>query len=158
METDTNDRPSIIIPPPLIFFGFLGVGFLLDYLFPFKLLRLPWGLQIFCSGILSLISGYFALGSIIVLMRNKTPFNPSKPTTKIVHQGPFRFSRNPMYLALVLLLAAVAVFTGSIWLCLAVPALFIVLDVGAVKPEEEYLQRNFGNRYQKYKDNVRRWL
>jgi protein-S-isoprenylcysteine O-methyltransferase Ste14 len=67
------------------------------------------------------ISGYFALGSVIVLLRNKTPFNPSKPTVKIVRQDPFRLSRNPMYLALLLLLAGVAVFTGSIWLLLAVP-------------------------------------
>lgn len=82
-----------------------------------------------------MIAGYFALGSIIVLRRNQTPFDPSKPTIKIVRQGPFRFSRNPMYLVLLLLLEGVAVFTGSIWMWLAVPALLIVLDIGAVRLE-----------------------
>ena len=158
METDTNDRPSIFLPPPLIFFVFLGIGFLLDYLFPFTLFRLPSSPRIICSGILLVTSGYLALGSIIVLLRNQTPFDPSKPTLKIVRQGPFRFSRNPMYLALLVLLAGVAVFTGSIWMCLAVPALVLVLDVGAVRPEEEYLERNFGGRYLEYKAKVRRWL
>ena len=93
-----------------------------------------------------------------MLLRNKTPFDPSKPTVKIVRQGPFRLSRNPMYLALVLLLAGVAVFTGSLWMCLAVPTLLIILDIGAVRPEEAYLERKFGSRYLEYKAKVRRWL
>jgi protein-S-isoprenylcysteine O-methyltransferase Ste14 len=158
MEIDTNDRPSIMIPPPLIFLAFLGGGFLLGYLFPQKLFRLAGGPRIICSAIPIVISGYLALGSIIVLLRNKTPFDPSKPTVKIVRQGPFRLSRNPMYLALVLLLAGVAVYTGSLWMCLAVPALLIVLDICAVRPEEKYLMRNFGRRYLEYRAKVRRWL
>jgi protein-S-isoprenylcysteine O-methyltransferase Ste14 len=158
MKTDTNDHPSIRIPPPLLFFGLLAAGFLLDYLFPFTLFRLSWWPRIICSGFLIVISGYLALGSILVLLRNKTPFNPSEPTLKIVHQGPFRISRNPMYLALLLLMAGVGVFTGSIWMCLAVPALFIILDLVAVRPEEEYLERNFGGRYLEYKTKVRRWF
>ena len=158
MKSDTHDHPSIHIPPPLIFFAFLGIGFLLDYLVPLKLFRLPWWPRIISICILFMFSGYLALGSIIVLLRNKTPFDPSKPTVKIVRQGPFRFSRNPMYLALVLLLAGVAVFSGSLWMCLAVAVLWIVLDIGAVRPEEEYLERKFGSRYLEYKDKVRRWF
>lgn len=158
MESDTKDRPSLILPPPLIFFAFLGIGFLLDYLVPLKLFRLPWWPRFISSGILVVVSGYLALGSIIVLLRNKTPFDPSKPTVKIVRQGPFRISRNPMYLSLVLLLAGVAVFSGSLWMCLAVPALLIVLDIGAVRPEEEYLERKFGSHYLEYSAQVRRWL
>jgi protein-S-isoprenylcysteine O-methyltransferase Ste14 len=158
MKTAGKDLPSIILPPPLIFFVLLGVGFLLDYLFPLKYFRLPWTPRVIGSGILFLISGYLAMGSINVLLRNKTPYNPSKPAIKIVGQGPFRLSRNPMYLALLLLLAAAAVFTGSIWLFLAVPLLLIVLDITAVKPEESYLERHFGSRYLAYKAKVRRWL
>ena len=63
-----------------------------------------------------------------------------------------------MYIALVLLLAGVAVFTGSLWMCLAVPVLLIVLDIGAVRPEEEYLERKFGSRYLEYSAKVRRRL
>jgi protein-S-isoprenylcysteine O-methyltransferase Ste14 len=158
MEAPTNDHPSISVPPPFLFFAFLGVGFLLDYLFPYKLFRLPWTPRIFCCGILLATSAYLALGSIIILLRNKTPFDPSKPTVKIVCEGPFRLSRNPMYLALLFLLASVAVFTGSLWMCLTVPALLIIFDIGAVRPEEEYLERNFGGQYLEYKAKVRRWL
>ena len=158
MTTEINDRPSIILPPPLIFFAFLGAGFLLDYLIPFKLFRLPREARLISSAVLAGISFYFALGSVIVLLRNKTPFDPSKPTVTIVRQGPFQFSRNPMYLSLLLLLAAAALLTGSLWICLAVPALWVVLDMTAVRPEEEYLERNFGGRYLEYKAKVRRWL
>ena len=63
-----------------------------------------------------------------------------------------------MYLALLLLLAGVAIVNGSIWMSLAVVALLIVLDIFAVRPEEEYLERNFGSRYLAYKTKVRRWL
>ena len=63
-----------------------------------------------------------------------------------------------MYLALLLLLAGVAIVNGSIWMSLAVVALLIVLDIFAVRPEEEYLELNFGSRYLAYKNKVRRWL
>ena len=158
MAADINDRPSVILPPPLIFFAFLGAGFLLEYLIPIKLFKLPREVRLISSVALAGISLYFALGSIIVLRRNKTPFDPSKPTATIVCQGPFRLSRNPMYFALLLLLAAVAVFTGSLWMCVVVPVLLFVLNMTAVRPEEEYLERNFGGRYLEYKAKVRRWL
>jgi protein-S-isoprenylcysteine O-methyltransferase Ste14 len=158
MAAEINDRPSIILPPPLIFFALLGAGFLLDYLIPFKLLRLPREARLICCAVLAGISFYFALGSIIVLLRNKTPFDPSKPTVKIVHEGPYRLSRNPMYLALLFLLTGFAVISGSIWLFLALPVLLIVLDIWAVRPEEAYLERNFSDRYLAYKAKVRRWL
>jgi protein-S-isoprenylcysteine O-methyltransferase Ste14 len=153
-----EDQPSIPIPPPLIFVACLGSGFLLDHLFPSKIFQLTGVLRLISSGILILFSGYLALGSIFMLLRNKTPFDPSKPTLKIVCQGPFRFSRNPMYLALVLLMAGAAVFTGSLWMCLAVPVLWIALDIVAVRPEEDYLERSFGVRYLEYKAKVRRWF
>jgi protein-S-isoprenylcysteine O-methyltransferase Ste14 len=158
MEKDTDDHPSIVIAPPLLFLICMGGGFLLDYLFPLKIIRWPLWPRIICSGILIMISAYFALGSIRILLRNKTPFDPSKPTKTIVCQGPFCFSRNPMYLALLLFLTGVAIVSGSIWLILAVVALLIVLDILAVRPEEEYLERNFGGQYLAYKAKVRRWL
>lgn len=158
MKSTNQDHPSIPIPPPLMFFAFLGIGLLLDYLFPVKIFQFSRVFRFVCSGILGAISGYLALGSIIVLLRHKTPFDPSKPTLNIVCQGPFRFSRNPMYLALVLLMASAAVYTGSLWMCLAVPVLWIALEFAAVRPEEVYLESRFGLRYLEYKARVRRWF
>jgi len=158
MKKDTPNRPSIIFPPPLIFFALLGIGFLLDYLFPLKLYSGPWLPRIIGGGILFLISGLFALTAFWVLLKNKTPFDPSKPAIVIVQDGPFRISRNPMYLSLLILLLGIAVLTGSLWMFLAVPLLFFILDIGAVKPEEEYLEQKFGEEYHAYRSAVRRWL
>jgi len=158
MEKDTQHRPPIIFPPPLIFFALLGIGFLLDYLFPLKLYGGPWLPRIIGGGILFLISGLLALTAFWVLLNNKTPFDPSKPTVVIVQDGPFRISRNPMYLSLLILLLGVAVLTGSIWIFLAIPLMFIIFDVGVVKPEEDYLKQKFGEEYLAYNSKVRRWL
>ena len=158
MKNDPQARPSIIFQPPLIFFALLGIGFLLDYLVPLKLYSGLWLARIIGGGILFLISGSLALAAFWVLINNKTPFDPSKPTVVIVWDGPFRISRNPMYLSLLILLLGVAVLTGSIWMFLAIPPLFIIFDIGVVQPEEDSLEQKFGEEYLAYKSKVRRWL
>ncbi|UCF95044.1 MAG: isoprenylcysteine carboxylmethyltransferase family protein [Desulfobacterales bacterium] len=105
-----------------------------------------------------LFSGLLATSALLVLRKNKTPFDPAKPTIKIVRGGSFRFSRHPMYLSLLLLLSGVALSMGSIWLLSAVPILFVILEVFAVRPEEEYLIQKFGDEYLDYKASVRRWI
>ena len=70
MKTDNQAHPSIPIPPPLMFFAFLGSGFLLDYLFPVKAFQLSRVFQLACSGTLVAVSSYLALVSIIAMRRN----------------------------------------------------------------------------------------
>jgi protein-S-isoprenylcysteine O-methyltransferase Ste14 len=158
MKEETPDRPAIIFPPPLIFIAFLGMGFLLEYIYSLRLYSWPLMPPIIIGGILILASGLLALGAFRVLIKNRTPFNPAKPTVKLVREGPFRICRNPMYLALLILFFGVATLTGSVWLFLAIPVLFLTLDIGVVRPEEKYLARKFGDDYQDYRLKVRRWL
>ena len=108
--------------------------------------------------ILVLISGLLAASAFAIMIKNKTSFNPAKPTTAIVREGSFRFSRNPLYLALLILLGGTAMLLCSLWLFLALLLLFYVFDIFVVRREEEYLIRKFGNEYLKYKSSVRRWL
>jgi protein-S-isoprenylcysteine O-methyltransferase Ste14 len=93
-----------------------------------------------------------------VLINNKTPFNPAKPTRRIVCEGPFRYSRNPLYLALLLLLGGIAALRCSLWLVCAMIILFVLLECFAIRPEEKYLADKFGDEYFEYKASVRRWL
>jgi len=158
MDADVKDRPAVKIPPPVFFFACLGFGGALEYLFPSRPTGWPWLPRIVAGGILFLISGLLAIGAVRALFRNKTPFNHSKPTVRIVREGPFRFSRHPMYLSLLFLLSGVAVLVCSIWLVIAVPILFFILDVFAVKSEEAYLLRKFGDEYGNYRASVRRWI
>lgn len=158
MDNNLKDCASIRIPPPLYFFVCLGFGVLLEYLFPIELINLTLMPRLIGGGIVLFFSGYFVLSSFIVLIRNKTPFDPAQPTITIVKEGSFRFSRNPMYLSLVLLLFSIAILINSIWLLIATPILFFSLLFFAIKPEENYLFEKFGEEYSNYKANVRRWI
>jgi protein-S-isoprenylcysteine O-methyltransferase Ste14 len=153
-----QDRPNVRIPPPLFFFVLLGIAGALEYWFgrgyPKGLLEL----RILTALIISIISGYLALHALVVLKRRGTFIDTNKPTTQIVDDGPFRFSRNPMYLALVLILLALSILLLSIWFFLSAGCLWIVFERFAVVPEELYLEQKFGDRYAEYKERVRRWI
>ena len=155
---NSEDRARVLIPPPLLFFACLGVGIILEFLFPSRPMSWPWIPRIIAGCILFLISGLLVLGAIIPLHRNKTPFNLSKPTVRLVREGSFRFSRHPMYLSLLLLLSGASVLLFSIWLFIMIPILLIAFEIIAVRPEEEYLSRKFRDEYSDYKASVRRWI
>lgn len=90
--------------------------------------------------------------------RFHTPAEPWKPTVRIVRAGPFRFTRNPIYVGLLLVLAGLATLTASGWLAVSVPVLFLLLDRGVVRGEERYLTEKFGEEYVAYTRDVRRWI
>ena len=158
MENNLRDCAAIRIPPPLYFVVCLSFGLLLEYLFPVFLINVPLMPRLMGGGIILLFSGYFAASSFIVLSKNKTPFGPARPTITIVKEGSFRFSRNPMYFSLLLLLFGIAVLILSVWLFITIPILYFLLLFFAVKPEEIYLSQKFRKEYSDYKANVRRWI
>ena len=158
IDKNTKDCAAVRVPPPLYFIFCLGIAFLLEYLFPVTSGRPALIIRVIIGGILIIASGCFAGSAFLVLIRNKTPFEPAKPTTMIVKDGPFRFSRNPMYLSLLILISGIAFLFCSIWQFIMIPVLFLLLHFCAVKPEESYLSLKFGEEYLAYKTRVRRWI
>jgi protein-S-isoprenylcysteine O-methyltransferase Ste14 len=158
MAEDLKDSASISIPPPIYFFICFGFGILLDYYFPIHLINISPIPRIIVGGTFLLFSGYFAASSFYVLIKNKTTFHTSKATIKIVKEGAYRFSRNPLYLSLLLLLFSAAILLSSLWLFCAVPILYALFLFKAVKPEESYLSHKFGEEYLNYSKKVRRWV
>ena len=158
MEKNLRDSAGIRIPPPLYFIVCLGSGLLLEYLFPIHLFDLPLIVRTIFGCTFILIACYFAVSAFVVLIKNKTPFGTSDSTVKIVVDGSFRFSRNPLYFSLLLLLFGIAVLMFSLWLFFTVPILYIFLSFNAVKPEEIYLTKKFGKAYLNYSAEVRRWI
>ncbi len=155
-ERNQRDNPGVIAPPPLIYLGFLGGGLLLDYVLPVALV--PDGAQ-YAAGFALIAVGLvmFAL-AVREFFKAGTSVETRKPTTAIVTGGPFRFSRNPIYVALSLVYAGIGFAVDSAWvLALLVPAL-IVMRYGVVSREERYLERKFGEAYLRYKASVRRWV
>ena len=158
MNEDIKDNASIRVPPPLFFVACVGFGLFLEHLLPTQFIRLPWAIRIIAGCICFLFSGYLAINAFVVLSKNKTPFDPEKPTVVIVREGVFGFSRNPMYLSLLVLTASLAILIASLWLFIAIPVLFFLLEFFAIKPEEKYLSEKFGEEFSDYADAVRRWL
>jgi protein-S-isoprenylcysteine O-methyltransferase Ste14 len=83
---------------------------------------------------------------------------PWLPTPEIIKSGVYRFTRNPMYLSLALLQSGISIGVGNLWILLLVPVACAVVYMTAIRHEEAYLERKFGDSYLAYKKSVRRWL
>lgn len=84
--------------------------------------------------------------------------NPYKKTTEIIETGPYRLTRNPMYLQMVLVCIGLAVLLGNLWVLILTPVCALVLHFLVILPEETYLERKFGDEYLACKQRVRRWI
>lgn len=153
---DNQDNPGVIAPPPLIFAVMLAVGLLLQRFFPKKFLPRRAGI----------IPGAMCIGLAIVLIRSgfqemraaKTNVNPTMPATTIVTDGPFRYTRNPLYLGFTLMYAGISFLANALWAILLLPIALLVMIYGVIMREERYLERKFGEQYLSYKARVRRWF
>jgi protein-S-isoprenylcysteine O-methyltransferase Ste14 len=156
MNNEWQDNPGIIAPPPLIYAGTLAVGLLLSRVFPTKflprLLRLSVGPL--CIGTASLLAR-LAFGE---LRRANTTVNPTQPTTALVTEGPFRYTRNPLYMSLTLLYTGIALIANAVWAMALLPVALLIINRGVIDREEQYLERKFGRQYLSYKESVRRWI
>ncbi len=155
-KDDPQDIPGVIAPPPLIYAGALAVGLLLQGAFPTKFL--PRAVARVVGAILIGIAGVVVTSAIREMRRADTPVNPTEPTRALVVEGPFRFTRNPLYLSLTLLYAGIASFVNALWAMLLLPVVLIVMNRAVIDREELYLERKFGEQYVSYKKGVRRWL
>ena len=156
VEPAEADTAGVVGPPPLIFLAGLIVGFALEALLPGVDLPglVEWGL-----GGLLVVAG---LGLLLTFnasfSRKGTAVEPWKPTTAIVTTGPYRFTRNPAYLGMVLTYVGIAVMSSAVWVLLPLPFVLAVIDRGVIQREERYLARKFGDEYLGYKRTVRRWI
>jgi len=105
-----------------------------------------------------LVSFPLALLTLRALSRAHTSVDPVKPTTALVTEGPYRYSRNPIYVALTLLYLGVAFLVNALWILLLVVPVLLVMRYGVIAREEAYLTRKFGDAYRQYTAQVRRWL
>ncbi len=152
---DAEDHgPGVKVPPPVIVGGLLLIAWLLRLALPVPLTPpLPVaGLVVMGLGV---ALSAWALG---LMLRARTDPRPDRPDSVLIETGPFRFSRNPGYLGLLVFSAGLALRWGSLWGWLAVVLAFVLLDRLVVTREERYLRRRFGAAYDAYVTRVRRWM
>ncbi len=143
------------VRPPLVYFSSIVAGAVLNLIWPLSF-TVPAARPI--GSTMVLVSGLVFLVSIRELRTSGTPVRGNQPTTTIVRTGPYRFSRNPVYLSFFLLQLGIAVWIGCVWmLATLVPAAGLVSRI-VIPREERYLERRFGPQYLSYRTAVRRWL
>lgn len=156
MKEQIPDNPGAIAFPPALYAGTLAIGLLLNFIFPIDFLPRSLSLSL---GIGTMICA----GAIVVLAFRamngaQTAINPSQPTTAIVSDSVFSWSRNPIYLSLTLLYIGIALLLDAVWALLLLLPLFVIVQIGVIRREENYLEGKFGDEYLRYKARVRRWL
>jgi protein-S-isoprenylcysteine O-methyltransferase Ste14 len=156
MPNDEGDKPGIRVPPPPIYLLALLLGLLLDGrmhvpFLPRRVARLlGWPLV---GGAITL-AAWFAR----TMRTADTTMHLNKPVSRVVKDGPFRFTRNPGYLSLRMLYAGIAVLRNALWAILPLPLVVFVIQREVIEREEDYLERTFGEEYLNYKGRVRRWV
>ncbi|HEY7727578.1 MAG TPA: EamA family transporter [Candidatus Eisenbacteria bacterium] len=156
---DEKERPRyarILVPPPLLFLGALGLGLTLSRSWPRGFLAPALGRPLAVA--VALAAAALGLAGLRAFRRAGTPFLPYRETLAIVTDGPFRFTRNPLYFSAILALAGVALWWDSLWLLALLPLVAVALQRLVIGPEERYLEARFGARYRDYRARVRRWF
>ncbi len=154
------DRAAVRFPPPLIFVGALLAGWAIEtWLWPLWLSRwISYGWST------SLGAVPFVAGSVLLLAaygqfrRTGQQPQPWTPTPEIIGGGTYRYSRNPMYLGMALMQLGIGVALLNAWMIALIPVSLWLTYLVAVRQEEAYLERKFGESYRRYKASVRRWL
>lgn len=158
--TEQRDSAAVRIFPPAVplLTILLGVG--VSRVWPVHVgFEIPPAVR-YGTGGLVVAAAILGLGlwSVVLVRRSGQSENPWKPTLSIVERGPFRISRNPMYLQMILVCLGFAIILWDVWVLALTPLCAWVLQRFAIRPEEAYLERKFGDAYLGYKRSVRRWL
>jgi protein-S-isoprenylcysteine O-methyltransferase Ste14 len=151
-----GDRPGVVIFPPLLFLIAAAAACGVHWV---RAMPLGWGSVGRACGVGAAVAApALALWALASMRQAGTNVNPSKPAVAIVVRGPYRFTRNPMYLALCLLLAALGLLLDDASPFLFLVPMGLVLHYGVILREERYLELKFGGTYLDYKGRVRRWV
>ena len=153
----SRDVPDIVILPPILVGGALIIGLFVHYVL-WTVMLLPTVLARVLGVIVFVSAGALAHFSHLAMTRAGTNILPTQPTLALATDGPYRFSRNPLYIA------AIGVYLGiTLWVNGLAPLLLMLpmiwfLHWGIVLREEQYLASKFGDAYRSYQSIVRRWL
>ena len=156
MTNEKDDNAGVKVPPPLIYLSAMIAGLILNRFFPTDFLPVSVSRIV---GILSIALAVFIfLSAFRVFKLAETNLEPWKPTTTIVSDGVFGFSRNPIYLAFTLFYLGITFLFNSLWLFALLVPVLLVMRYGVIAREERYLKNKFGAEYDDYKNRVRRWI
>ena len=156
MPSSKDSSPAVHVPPPLVYATGLALGLWMSAWIPSRWLPAAvcraagWTLM---AGSLALV-----LPAFFGFFRARTTVRPDRPASTLVTGGPYRFTRNPMYVSLALLYAGVATLYQSVWAWSLLVVVVVYIDRRVIRLEEQYLEHRFGADYARYCAKVRRWI
>jgi protein-S-isoprenylcysteine O-methyltransferase Ste14 len=158
--SEPKDAAEVRVFPPAIPLATILLGVALNYLIPLGARFTPFTHARYWIGALLVVGAILGLGwrSVRLIRGSGQSENPWKPTTELIEQGPFRFTRNPMYLQMLLVCLGLSIILWNVWIVLLTPLCAWLLQRLVIAPEEAYLERKFGDRYLAYKRRVGRWI
>lgn len=149
---------SAVLPPSLICLGAISAGIILHEVWPLGVLQQLVLLRLIIGIAFVLVGIVLTVSSIRAFRHAGEKTSQRASTVKIVQTGPYRVSRNPMYVAYVIISMGIAIVLGNGWIMfLMVPAILLI-HAGVVRREEHYLRAKFGDEFKRYRLQVRRWL
>jgi len=151
-----RDAPDVITHPPFLYLGGLFLGLALDWAWPQPFLPAP--IQYGVGGALIAVSFVPAGWAFARFIGAGTNIPTNRPTTALVTSGPYRFSRNPIYVGMTLVYLGLALVIDSAWILAGIVPILLAMRYGVIAREERYLEAKFGELYRAYKSRVRRWL
>lgn len=150
------DNPGVVAPPPLIYAGTLVLALLAN-----RRLRIPF----LPRGLVRTLGWFMFAGGFLVgllgfseVRRAGSNVDPRQPATTVVTEGPYRFTRNPMYLGFTLMYVGISALANAPLPLLLLPGIQQLMKRGVIEREERYLERKFGEEYLQFKESVRRWI
>lgn len=156
-DNDTDRHgPGVRLHPPVIFAISILAGIGLHRAWP---LAMPWEQhgRILAVCILVIVV-LLAFWSLYEFFRARTDVRPDRPDSALITTGPYRYTRNPLYIGLSLVQLSAASWLNNLWVLLLLPLSIVVITKYAIAREERYLEKLFGQEYLHYKARVRRWL
>ena len=148
---------QVLVRPPLAWALAVITGFVLDWLEPLPFVPEDWPAGLL-GAVVFVLALALAVWALDTMTRAGTNVPTSRPTTTIVEGGPYRFTRNPIYMGMFGGLIGLGIAFDNLWLPLMLVPFALVIRYGVVAREEAYLERKFGDAYRRYRQRVRRWL
>jgi protein-S-isoprenylcysteine O-methyltransferase Ste14 len=150
------DRPGVAVLPPVLYGGAFVVVLVLHWIWPLKIVRQPIA---FWLGLVLLVPSLaLAAWGRQTMHGAGTNISPLRPTISLVTSGPYRFTRNPLFVAITLLYLGLTMLLNSWWGMVLLAPVLLILHWGVVRREERYLELKFGDEYAEYRSRVRRYV
>jgi protein-S-isoprenylcysteine O-methyltransferase Ste14 len=157
MNMDATAGPGVCVPPPVFYSVALAIGIALEYLL--------WPIPVLGAPSKYVVAAVLIIASILIMpsvlrrfRRAATPFDVRKAAASLITDGPYRFSRNPVYVSLTMLYLGIGILLDNGWVLILVIPVILVMDVWVIRREERHLEAKFGEQYLRYKAVVRRWV